>query len=452
MSLPRPSPVRYDCHVERRWWSPGRCVRGKCSGGTCTPSWSDWVGADALSDRKRWRLNNSVHRSSIECLTSGARVEVVASNPDSLHGLAPSLVLADECGTWPRNTTDRLYAALQTGLGKQPSSRFIALSTRPAASLEGGWFDRLLSGDMPHSYVQIHAASAADPPHQARTWKKANPSIPAMPNLLDAIRAESDAARRNSQDMPAFLALRLNAGVSDHTVDNLVLDLDVWRSCERVAECDGAYYLGVDLAGGDASDACAAYWPATGALRVFAAFGRVPSLAKRAAARSAGLLLQRMHERGELELLGERIVPPAELLARAVERWGTPRVLVADRYKQRELADAAGAVPELARTHIALRGQGFRDGGEDLRAFRRACLDGRVRAPESLLLRHALAEARVATDASGNQKLVKTTGSRYGRRRGALDDALSAAIAAVGEGCRRYSAAPPRAPRLVVVQ
>ena len=44
-------------------------------------------------------------------------------------------------------------------------------------------------------------------------------------------------------------------------------------------------------------------------------------------------------------------MPPAELLARAVERWGTPRVLVADRYKQRELADAAGAVPELARTH-----------------------------------------------------------------------------------------------------
>ena len=61
-----------------------------------------------------------------------------------------------------------------------------------------------------------------------------------MPNLLDAIRAESDAARRNSQDMPAFLALRLNAGVSDHTVDNLVLDLDVWRTCERVAECAGA--------------------------------------------------------------------------------------------------------------------------------------------------------------------------------------------------------------------
>ena len=91
-------------------------------------------------------------------------------------------------------------------------------------------------------------------------------------------------------------------------------------------------------------------------------------------------------------------------------------------------------------TGLAVRGQGFRDGGEDVRVFRKAVLDGRVSPERSLLLRAALLEARTVGDTAGNHKLAKKTES--GRRERARDDAAAACILAVAEGMRR--AAVPR--------
>ena len=84
---------------------------------------------------------------------------------------------------------------------------------------------------------------------------------------------------------------------------------------------------------------------------------------------------------------------------------------------------------------IIIRGQGFKDGGEDVRDFRKAILDGHVRAPVSLLLRSALSEARVMSDPAGNSKLAKST--QGGRRGLARDDACAASILAIAEGQRR---------------
>ena len=77
---------------------------------------------------------------------------------------------------------------------------------------------------------------------------------------------------------------------------------------------------------------------------------------------------------------------------------------------------------------------GWRDGGEDVRTFQRACADGRVTPAPSLLLRSAMAEARTVGDAAGNQKLSK--GTQGGRRHRARDDAAAAAILAVSAGVR----------------
>ena len=92
-----------------------------------------------------------------------------------------------------------------------------------------------------------------------------------------------------------------------------------------------------------------------------------------------------------------------------------------------------------------MRGQGFKDGGEDVRDFRKAVLDGHVQAPISLLLRHALSEARVITDAAGNSKLAKKT--EGGRRSTARDDAVAAAILAIAEGHRRRAVGLVSEPR-----
>ena len=84
---------------------------------------------------------------------------------------------------------------------------------------------------------------------------------------------------------------------------------------------------------------------------------------------------------------------------------------------------------------------GYKDGAADVRAFRRACLEGRVVPIKSLILTSAMSEARVIMDPAGNAKLAK--GSEGGRRLRARDDAVAAAILAVATGTRR-AARPPQ--------
>ena len=76
----------------------------------------------------------------------------------------------------------------------------------------------------------------------------------------------------------------------------------------------------------------------------------------------------------------------------------------------------------------------MKDGGEDMRTFRRAVLDGQVLPPESLLLRSAIGGARVVSDHNANFKLAKK--SENGRRSTHRDDACAAALLAVSEGVR----------------
>ena len=139
---------------------------------------------DALRDRKRWRVWDTAQLARIENLDTGARVRCIRSDPRRAHGLAPVLVLPDEPAQWPESTGERMVAALRTAAGKQPHSRFVALGTRPAD--ETHWFAKMLAGGA--DYAQCHAAKPDDPKIHKRSWAKANPSLPAMPDLLAAIR------------------------------------------------------------------------------------------------------------------------------------------------------------------------------------------------------------------------------------------------------------------------
>lgn len=165
-----------------------------------------------------------------------------------------------------------------------------------------------------------------------------------------------------------------------------------------------------------------------------AAFPMEPTLHEQGLADSVGRLYVDCFERGELIQCGGAAVDVRELVLEGLERFGVPSAVVADRWREAELRDAlqsAGA----PRAALVLRGMGFLDGGQDVREFRRACLESRVVPGPSLLLRSAIGEARVATDAAGNQKLAK--GSEGGRRLRARDDAAAASVLAVATGSRR---------------
>ena len=91
--------------------------------------------------------------------------------------------------------------------------------------------------------------------------------------------------------------------------------------------------FGVDLGSGQAMSAIAAYSPKSRVLKVLAAFPSSPGLSERGAKDSVGNLYQDMHARGELLLLGNRVVDTSQLVRAAKARFGRPSVVVSDRFR-----------------------------------------------------------------------------------------------------------------------
>ena len=396
---------------------------------------------ELMGEVEGYRVRDQQNLADIQHRETGARLRVVGSDNRRAHGWRVNLAICDEPAQWgPRG--EALAAAVRTALGKREDARMVAIGTRPAA--DSHWFARLLAERDPAVYAQCHAARPDDPPFHLRTWRRANPGLDDGLPALAALQAEARLARRDPAELATFRSLRLNLGTSD--VDERVLvDPETWRGVEveSLPERDGPCALGIDLGGTAAFTAAAAYWPRTGRLEGFVACGRDPALPDRALADGVSGVYERMAEGGELVQLGNRVVPAAEFLAEAVRRFGAPAAIAADRWREGELADGVNGAG-LRLPAPTWRGQGFRDGAQDVRAFRAAILANRVAVPRSLAMRAAMAEARTVADPAGNEKLAK--GSEGKRRQRGRDDLAAAMILAVAEGERREARRPkPRA-------
>ena len=387
----------------------------------------------------RYRIQDSANRATIMDRKTGAMVRVLGSDPRRLHGAAPMVLLLDEVAQWPPERVGPMLAALKTSRGKIPGSRALWLGTRP--SLPDHPFQRALDG---HGvgFRLCYAANKDDPPFQRRTWKRANPGLDHFPDLAAVIRQEAADARHDETALQSFRALRLNQGVAD-TVTSVLLDADTWRSAEALPEPAARaneYVLGLDLGQNAAMSAAAAYFR-DGTLEAVACFPELPSLGERGLADGVGNLYQQMADRGELFTAGRRVSDISALLRECLERWGRPAAITCDRWRLAELKQHLEAV-SFPLAGLVERGQGFRDGGQDVRDFRAAVLGDHVRPSQSLLLRAAMAEARVTGDPAGNWKLSKHI--QGGRRANARDDACAAAIVAVAVGYRLWTAKPKR--------
>ena len=389
-----------------------------------------------LNERSKWRKQDSQNAASLEFRASAARVRCIGSDPAKAHGLRPSLVLCDEPAQWEPARAERMLAALRTGLGKTPNSRLVALGTRPAD--ETHWFSRMLTTA---DYSQVHAARPDDPPFQLRTIRRANPSHDHLPSLAARIQREIRDAKMDPDALASHRALRLNGGVSDVS-RSVLLDADAWTRAEGLPEPERGteHVLGLDTGTSAAMSSASAYHR-SGGLDAIAVFPKQPDLRTRGLRDGVGGQYLTMRKRRELYLAGEHVADLKALLVLALARWGSPSAVVCDRWRAAELRQALDSV-RFPKAPLVVRGQGYKDGGEDVRGFRRAVLGGHVRPVESLLLRSAMAEARTLSDPAGNEKLAK--GSEAGRRMRARDDAAAAAILAVSAGFREWHASPDR--------
>ena len=387
-----------------------------------------------LSDRKLWRLQDSANSATLEYRPTGARCRAIGSDPRRAHGLRAYLALLDEGAQFESAKSERMLAAIKTGLGKVPGSRLIALGTRPSNPTH--WFSRLLDGQA--TYSQVHAAGPNDPKFQHRTWKKANPSLDHLPSLLAEIRSESEDAKKDPSMLAAFNSLRLNLGTSD-VVEQMILDASTWARIEGPSVRLGPYVLGLDLGGAAAMTAASGYWPTSGLLLSLAAFPCKPDLIERGLRDGVEGDYSIMAKRGELLTLGQHVVDMEAFLSAVLDKWGAPGAIVCDRWRVDLLREALDKM-KFPPCDLVERGQGFKDGSEDLDLFRRACLGGKVCPKPSLLLRSSMRESRSVADPAGNEKLSKAT--EGGRRLRARDDVTAASVIAVAEGSRRGSDKP----------
>ena len=383
---------------------------------------------------KRYRIQDSANNAEILDNQTGCRLKCAGASPRLLMGRAPVLILGDEPSSWMHTQSDKMVSALLTGLGKHEGARAVFLGTRPGSA--ENFFQRMLDGNADFSAQYATPKDVWEKkPFTLEAIRRANPSLAHMPDLQKAIKKDAERAGKDASMLPAYLALRLNAGVSD-VVESVLLEAGTWERIEGNADVRGACIWGIDLSTCAAQSAIACFWPQSGRLEAISAFPATPSLRTRGTNDGAGTLYENCFRRGELIIAGNHTVDVPELLRVALARFGKPAQLVADRWRIADLREAC-AKAKIPLTRIIERGMGFKDGAEDVRNFRKACLDGDVVPVQSLLLRSAMSVSRTISDPSGNAKLAK---AGEGKRPGARDDATAAAILAVSSGTRE----PPR--------
>ena len=357
-------------------------------------------------------------------------LRVIASDGKNALGTAPTFVLMDERGHWPPDRGDDLEATLLSGLGKRQGKALI-IST--SASDDTHPFSQWLDHPPEGTYTQEHRPSPGLPADDMESLLIANPGAKAgIGSPVSWLQGQAQRAiARGGNALSSFRLYNRNERVSGEG-RNLLLTVDEWLDAEtsELPPREGGCVVGVDLGGSASMSAAALYWPNTGRMEAFGAFPTNPTLADRGARDGVSGRYVEMEDRGELLTMGDRVVPAARFLTAIMDRLdGAPMLcMTADRYRQAEFEEALAAAN--LRVPVVWRGQGFKDGGEDVERFRKAVFDGEVQVSASLLLRSAFADAVTLSDPAGNAKLAK------GRATGRID-AAAAAILAVAEGVRR---------------
>ena len=384
-----------------------------------------------LSRTARYQLRNNTHHREIEDRETGNMLRIIGSDPDRAHGLAPSLILADEPAKWKRQQGDLMYAALKTALGKQDPSRLLVIGTQ--SDDETHWFSEMLHDPGEGVYAQLHAARMEQGDFSMVSIRRANPAYNYLPALRSALKREKkNAKERGGNHLASWRSLRLNRGTSEIGEREMIMQIEDWKACEKqsLPKRDGPVAIGLDMGGSVSMTALAFYWPETGRLEAWGAFPAKPDLGKRGEDDAVGDRYLRMRERGELLLYPGRITPVVPFIEELSGHIVGQDVigLVCDRYRQSEVEQAMLEAGALWETDWRGVGSG-KHGAADIRDFQKEIIEGRVHTLESLLLRSAIREGQIKRDPNGNPKLDKI------RRRSRID-AMQATVHAVAAGRR----------------
>lgn len=164
-----------------------------------------------------------VYRDAMELPAKGSVYRALSADAMRAHGLAPSLVVADELHAWPSSASntrgDELWEALTQGSADRPESLVVGITTA------GGHTDTLLGRLYEHGKRVVESNGEIDPqfgfwwweapqdadPTDPQTWQVANPNL--AEGLLDQGDFEAAIASAGSAGFAGFQRYRLNQWV-----------------------------------------------------------------------------------------------------------------------------------------------------------------------------------------------------------------------------------------------
>lgn len=374
------------------------------------------------------RLTFRDFKKEIEDVETGSIYQALSSDARKAHGMSPNFWIGDEVAQWRGRD---LLEALRTGMGAHAEPLGFVISTRspdPDNPLEEliGYARDIEAGaiDDPAFRAFLYTADPAADPWSEAAWRAANPALGDF-RSLDDVQVQAEQARRIPSLEASFRAYILNQPVA--TDDRWIAPAD-WDACNATAEASGPCWGGLDLAAGPADlSAFAIYWPATGALRVWAF---LPALLLHDKSREDNAPYQTWVTQEHVVVVPGRTIDRAWLgawIARQTEALDLVAI-ASDRWLIEDLR--AQMDREGITLPLAPHGAGYKDVSPSLSAYERLILERRLAHGGNPLLRWAMANAAIESDPAGNRKLSKL------RSRGRIDPAV-AAVTAVGLASRR---------------
>ena len=397
--------------------------------------------ARQMLGEENYRYQDSAQRIGILHTASGTRLRVMSSDAKKAMGIVGArLVVADEPGAWDLLGGQNMYDAIQTSQGKNPMTVCYLGTIAPDPA--GNWWTNLVTagGDEGTHVTLLQGTQGAW--DDWRTIAACNPLVRINPLLKRTLLRERDAARRDPRLKARFCSFRLNVPTADETT--VLLTVDEWDAviARPVPEAgEDRPYVGVDIGSERAwSSAVALY--RTGLVVARAVAPGVPSLeAQEQRDLVPAGTYRALAATGSLDVDAGRQVVTVERLIETVLSWH-PAMITCDRFKLGAVLDAVRG-----RCRVEPRVTRWSSASEDIRALRRAALDGplAVEIKSQGLLTASLAVAVVKSDDQGSIRLVK--GGTHNRAR---DDAAVALTLAAGLASR--APAPARPLRFVIAR
>ena len=371
-----------------------------------------------------YRFIDSATRAAILHVASNTRLRVLGSNGKTAFGLVNTpWAICDEPGSWEVTGGQLLFDAIETSKGK-PGSPLRSLYIGTIAPSMDGWWSELATSKSGKGRVVKCLQGDRDKWSSWREVARVNPLTRIAPEFRKQLRSELQAAIADSRLKARFLSYRLNLPSADEATMLLSVD-DFERMAERdVADRAGRPIVGVDLGGGRAWSAATAIWE-SGRVSALAIAPGIPNIDTQEDRDSVprgtyGSLLAT----GRLRVAhGLRVQPPAVLFEAITQEWGSPELIVCDRFRLGELRDVVNG------TTVIPRVSRWSEAGFDIRAVRQLAVDGPLCIEEQPrpLLAASLSVAMVKNDDQGNTRLAKKGSNNTSR-----DDVAAALVLAAG--------------------